>query len=83
MSTLEPYRTEEIRRSLATDPRVLEPELDVQVRGAKVVVSGIVPTEERRQAVADVLRERCGELEIDNQVVVAAFPGAPTQETVS
>jgi hypothetical protein len=57
-----------LHEALATDARVGEPELAVEVAGARVVVDGTVPTEERRRAVSEVLRELAPELEIDNRV---------------
>ena len=53
------YREEELRQALASDPRVAEPELDVTIAGDRVVISGTVPTEDRRTAVTDVTREHC------------------------
>ena len=46
------YRAEELRQALAADPRVAEPELDVTIVGDRVVISGTVNTEDRRDAVA-------------------------------
>ncbi len=51
------YLVQRIREALAHDPRVAEIELQVTVRGNKVFVAGSVPTEDRRQAVADVVKE--------------------------
>ena len=53
-----PYREESLRQALATDPRVMEQELDVSIAGGRVVISGTVPTEDRRAAVTEVARER-------------------------
>ena len=53
-----PYREESLRQALATDPRVMESELEVSIAGSRVVISGTVPTEGRREAVTDVARER-------------------------
>jgi len=78
-----PYREESLRRALATDPRVMESELEVSIAGSRVVISGTVPTEGRRVAVTDVARERFPDLEIDNRTVVPTFPSAAGEERVT
>jgi osmotically-inducible protein OsmY len=69
-----PYREEDLRQALATDPRVGEPELQVRIAAGRVIVTGALPSEERRRAVEDVVRERCGELQVDNQTTVPDLP---------
>ena len=76
------YRQEELRQALAEDQRVNEPELEVTIADGRVIVTGIVPTEERRAAVEVVLRERCGDLAVDNQTTVKRFPPAEEEEPV-
>jgi len=78
-----PYREESLRRALATDPRVMESELEVSIAGSRVVVSGTVPTEGRRVAVTNVARERFPDLEIDNRTVVPTVPAAAGEERVT
>jgi hypothetical protein len=68
------YDEEALRQLLATDPRVLEQELDVTLFDDRVVVAGVVPTEERRRAVREVLAEAVGDLAIDDRTEVASFP---------
>ena len=48
------YVEAHVHEALARDPRVNEPELQVLVVKARVLVTGIVPTEERRAAVTEV-----------------------------
>ena len=79
----EPYREESLRQALATDPRVMESELEVSIAGSRVVISGTVPTEGRRVAVTDVARERFPDLEIDNRTVVPTVPAAAGEERVT
>jgi hypothetical protein len=76
------YRQEELRQALAVDPRVNEPELEVTIADGRVIVAGVVPTEERRAAVEVVLRERCGDLVIDNHTTVKHFPPAEEEESL-
>ena len=45
------YDQERIRQALATDPRVGEPELAVDIVAGRVLVSGYVPSREVRDAV--------------------------------
>jgi hypothetical protein len=46
------------------------------------VVSGHVPSQERREAVTEVVRECCPDLEVENRTTVARFPEADGVETV-
>jgi hypothetical protein len=78
-----PYREESLRQALATDPRVMESELEVSIAGSRVVISGTVPTEGRREAVTDVARGRFPDLEIDNRIVVPTLPAAAGEERVT
>jgi hypothetical protein len=70
------YREEDLRRALATDPRVNEMELSVRIVGDRVVVSGVVATEERRAAIGDVVAELAPDLAVDNRssVLTASTP---------
>ena len=78
------YLVQHVREALALDPRVGELELGVDVRGAKLFVTGSVQTEERRRAVGEVASEVAPDLELHNQVRVAEPPaGDPDVEVVS
>jgi BON domain len=76
------YREEELRQALAADPRVAEPELEVTIAGGRVVISGTVPTEDRRTAISAVTREHCPDLRVDNRTVVPALPTTDDEERV-
>lgn len=76
------YVAAHVQEALARDERVNEPELEVQVVGGRVFVTGVVPTEERRRAVEAVVRERCPDLEVENQTTVARYPEAGETERV-
>lgn len=78
-----PYREESLRQALATDPRVMEQELDVSIAGNRVVISGTITTEDRRAAVSDVARERFPDLEVHNRTVVPTLPAARAEEQVT
>lgn len=68
------YDEEALRQRLATDPRVLEPELEVRLLDDRVVVGGVVPTQARHASVLAVVRESVGGLPIEDRLVIAAFP---------
>jgi predicted nucleotidyltransferase len=76
------YDVEALRRVLATDPRVMEPELQVAVDHRSVVVEGVVPTHERRAAIDEVLRPLAGDRRVENRTEVASFPPPATEERV-
>jgi hypothetical protein len=76
------YDAEALRQALATDPRVVEPELEVAIVGDRVVVTGVVPTRARRAAVDEVLRERAEGRRIENRTEVADFPPPADEERV-
>ena len=83
MSTGEPqYVAAHVQEALARDERVNEPELEVTVVKGRVVVSGHVPSEERREAVTEVVREYCPDLQVDNRTTVPRFPEAGGVETL-
>ena len=76
------YVAAHVQEALARDHRVNEPELGVAVVKGRVVVSGHVPSEQRREAVTEVVRECCPDLEVENRTTVGRFPEADGVETV-
>lgn len=76
------YIVERVRQRLAVDERVAELELQVSVVAGRVVVSGTVPTEERREGVAAVVAETVPDLEVVNQTEVLDTDAAPREETI-
>ena len=74
-----PYDQERIRQALATDPRVGEPELSVEIVAGRVLVSGSVPSREVRDAVDELVKEVAPGMPVDNRVEVARRD-APTGE---
>jgi osmotically-inducible protein OsmY len=73
------YDQERIRQALATDPRVGEPELSVEIVAGRVLVSGSVPSREVRDAVDVIVIEVAPGMPLDNRVEVARRD-APTGE---
>ncbi len=76
------YLLAKIRDALAKDPRVNEPELVVVVSGGTVMVSGTVPTEGRRKAVSEVVRQIAPGMEVRNATEVGPALGEPRVESV-
>ena len=74
------YLIQRVREALAHDPRVGELELRVKMVGEKVFVTGTVPTDERRRAVADVVREVLPEVEVHNETTVTVMTEADQEE---
>jgi osmotically-inducible protein OsmY len=65
------YDQERIRQALATDPRVGEPELSVDIVAGRVLVSGSVPSREVREAVTEVVDEVAPGMPLENRVEIA------------
>lgn len=76
------YIAAHMQEALARDPRVNEPELEVQVVNRRVFVTGVVPTNERREAIEAVVRDVSPDLDVENQTTVARYPEAGEPERV-
>ena len=79
----EDYAVQRLRDALATDVRVAEMGLDVQVSGGKVFLTGQVATAERQQAVGAVAAEVLPDYEVHNQTSVTPVGDAPRVERIS
>ena len=77
-----PYEQERIRQALATDPRVGEPELNVEVVAGRVLVTGSVPSERIREGVDLVVAEVAPGAALDNRVTVAPRDEPSGEETI-
>ena len=79
------YAMEHIHQALAGDPRVNEPELRVNVVAGRIVITGDVPTEERKRAIPRVVRELYPDAVVEDQTnVVADFvPTRPRTEEIA
>jgi hypothetical protein len=76
------YVAEHVHQALAEDPRVHEPELEVDIVADRAFVSGVVHTQDRRHAIDAVVAERFPELECVNQTTVMALPPPSDAETL-
>ena len=77
------YEQERIRQALATDPRVGEPELTVEVVAGRVLVTGTVPSERVRSSIDDVVGEAAPGVAVDNRVTVASREAPTGEETIA
>jgi osmotically-inducible protein OsmY len=76
------YVAAHVQEALARDPRVNEPELEVQVVNGRVFVTGVLPTDERRKAVEAVVRDVYPDFDVENHTTVARYPEAGEPERV-
>jgi osmotically-inducible protein OsmY len=76
------YVVERLHRALAEDPSVHELGVQVTVAGARVFLTGHVPTVERREAISALARQVLPDYELHNQTTVGNFPEAQEQEDV-
>jgi osmotically-inducible protein OsmY len=78
----EKYLVQRIRDVLAADPRVGELHIDVTIRGDRVFLTGAVPTSERRDVIAGLVREVLPDHQVHNHVTVEAISGSPEVESL-
>jgi osmotically-inducible protein OsmY len=77
------YEQERIRQALATDPRVGELELSVDVVAGRVLVTGSVPSEKVRDAIDAVVKEVAPGVALDNRATVASTDEPSGEETIA
>jgi BON domain-containing protein len=76
------YLRVHVEEALATDPRVTEQGLHVDVVGHVLVVHGAVSTPERRVAVGRVAREIAGDVAVRNETHLVALDEPHEAEAV-
>ncbi len=74
------YLVQHVREALANDPRVSELHVEVTVTTDRVFITGTVPSEERREVIAAVVRELLPQHHVSNHVTVEPISGAPEVE---
>ena len=72
-----------VQEALAEDPRAGEMELEVKVRGDRLVITGTVATPARREGISRVLAERFPGHDIDNQTEVPPLAEPDEAERLS
>jgi osmotically-inducible protein OsmY len=83
MAESDEYLIGRVQRALALDPRLNELHLDVHVSARRVFVTGEVATEERRQAVEEVVTRRCPGHEVHVHVTVVPVSAEPGREDIT
>jgi hypothetical protein len=78
----DPYLAERVRVHLATDARCGELGLVVRVMSDRLFITGSVPTEDCRSAIAEVAAEIAGSLVIMNETNVTPAPSPGTDHEV-
>ncbi|MGH9104693.1 MAG: BON domain-containing protein [Acidimicrobiales bacterium] len=76
------YISAHLRDALAQDPRTGELGLEVVVDGGEVFVRGQVTTDQRRQAVVEVVEELVPGFQVHSEVRVVDHGGAPASEVL-
>jgi hypothetical protein len=77
------YVIERVHRALAQDPRVGELNVDVTLAGGRIFLMGDVPTQERKDAISDVVGELLPDHEVCNETTVATLAPAGRPEDLS
>ncbi|MGH2794785.1 MAG: BON domain-containing protein [Actinomycetota bacterium] len=77
------YTAAHVQEALARDGRVGELGIAVDISDGMVVVQGVVPTEERRAAIEEVLGELLPEHEVRNRIVVEPIRDAGEPEVIA
>jgi hypothetical protein len=76
------YEQERIRQALATDPRVGEPELTVEIVAGRLLVTGSAPSAKVRDAIEAVVADVAPGVVLDNRVTVARTDQPTGEETI-
>lgn len=76
------YLAVHLHEVLLADPRVGEQDLEVEVVGSIIRVSGTVATEARRRAIADVVIENVPDRSVANDATVVRARGPAEPEAV-
>ena len=79
----EPYLAEHVRDALARDPRLSELHVDVTITSGKVVLTGMVGSEERRAHLTTVAKEVLPDREVVNDTTIEAPAAGPDVEKLS
>ena len=77
------YLIAHVHDALARDPRLNEFDVDISLRGDEVFVSGVVATDERQQAVSEVVAEVLPQYRVHNEVSVMNYSEPDGQERLA
>jgi hypothetical protein len=76
------YLVERVRDCLLRDPEVGELDLHIAIDGTRVVVTGHVSTQQRREAIDRVVADCLPDHELRNDTTVPAVTPVPTEEVL-
>jgi osmotically-inducible protein OsmY len=79
----EEYVIERVQRALAEDPRVSALDLDVTVAGGRVFLTGDVATQERKDAISELVSELLPDHDVRNETTVAQLAPAGEPEDIA
>ena len=77
------YTAAHVQEALARDGRVGELGIAVEISDGMVSVQGVVPTEERRAAIEEVLGELLPEHEVRNRIIVEPIRDGGEPEVIA
>ncbi len=77
------YLVAHVREALAQDPRVNDLNIQVNVAGKKLFLTGNVPTDERCKTIATVVRELLPDYEVHNEITIQSLEAADSVEQLS
>lgn len=76
------YLVGRLQEALASDPRVNALDIKIVLTGGKLHLTGQVPTEQRRQAVNEVIHEVMPDVAIRNELTLLELGQAAGPETI-
>lgn len=74
------YLVGRIQEAIAHDPRIGELEVDVRLVGEAVYLDGVVATEERKEAITELVARLLPGCRVHNRMRVGPFPERPRPE---
>lgn len=80
-TNLDPYLAQHLHEALASDPRVNELGIEVEIEGETVVLRGTLTSPEQREAVTRVARDVAPDHQVRNETTVKDLT-EPTQTEV-
>jgi osmotically-inducible protein OsmY len=76
------YLVERVREALAEDERVGQLDVQVSIAGDRLLLDGIVATEERREAATEIAKRVCPDLEVINALDIERLRHIESMEDI-
>jgi len=77
------YHAEHVRQALASDPRVSELGLEIEIGDGEVWVRGHIATDARRDAALEIVRAACGGCVVRDGLDVVTIIAEPDEEQLA